>query len=375
MARTNTSTYYDYRLGKRKPKKRKLSSSMLLFLCDTVAFVATVVLAVAIVVCLLTPNISPEKMGILSIVVLAAPIIYIVQIIMTLYWILRWRWAFAIFSLIFIIAGIFSVGKYYRLDFKQKAEAKINERHYTKVISYNIATKGSNALVDSIKSLRPNILCLQEYLSDHKELWKELGKEYNSTCKDKTSFSCEIFSRHPILKQGLIDTLPRTNAVWADIKIQSDTVRVINLHLKSTTITSQDMQFVEEHEYILDSTRTSKIKDMGIRLTESNIKRSEQAEKVAEFIKNSPHKKMIVCGDFNDVPLSYSQNIIAENLQNTFIEAGSGYSYTFDGFFKLLQIDYLLCSDHFQVVSYNVDHSLTFSDHYPVIVRLKLNKE
>lgn len=375
MARTNTSTYYDYRLGKRKPKKRRLSSSMLLFLCDTIAFVATVVLAVAIVVCLLTPNISPEKMGILSVVVLAAPIIYVAQIIMTLYWILRWRWSFAVFSLIFIIAGIFSVGRYYRLDFKQKAEVKINERHYTKVISYNIATKGNKALIDSIKSQRPNILCLQEYLSDHKELWKELGKEYNSTCKENTSFSCEIFSRYPILKQGLIDTLPRTNALWADIKIQSDTVRVINLHLKSTTITSQDMQFVEEHEYILDSTRTSKIKDMGVRLTESNIKRAEQAEKVVEFIKNSPHKKLIVCGDFNDVPLSYSQNIIAENLQNTFIEAGSGYSYTFNGFFKLLQIDYLLCSDSFQVVSYKVDHSLTFSDHYPVIVRLKLNKE
>lgn len=348
---------------------------MLLFLCDTIAFVATVVLAVAIVVCLLTPNISPEKMGILSVVVLAAPIIYVAQIIMTLYWILRWRWSFAVFSLIFIIAGIFSVGRYYRLDFKQKAEVKINERHYTKVISYNIATKGNKALIDSIKSQRPNILCLQEYLSDHKELWKELGKEYNSTCKENTSFSCEIFSRYPILKQGLIDTLPRTNAVWADIKIQSDTVRVINLHLKSTTITSQDMQFVEEHEYILDSTRTSKIKDMGVRLTQSNIKRAEQAEKVVEFIKNSPHKKLIVCGDFNDVPLSYSQNIIAENLQNTFIEAGSGYSYTFNGFFKLLQIDYLLCSDSFQVVSYKVDHSLTFSDHYPVIVRLKLNKE
>ena len=375
MARTNTNTYYDYRLGRRKPKKRRLSSSMLLFLCDTIVFVATILLAAAIVVCLLTPNISPEKMGILSIVVLAAPIIYIAEIILSLYRILRWRWNFAVFSLIFVVAGLFSIGKYYRLDFKQKAEVKINERHYTKVMSYNIATAASKALIDSIKSVRPNILCLQEYLSDHKEIWKTLGSNYNSTCKDNTSFSCEIFSRYPILKQGLIDTLPRTNALWADIKIQNDTVRVINLHLKSTTITTQDMQFVEEHEYILDSSRTSKVKDMVKRLTQSNIQRAYQSQSIAEFIKNSPHKKIIVCGDFNDVPLSYCQNTISENLQNTFIEAGSGYSYTFAGFFKLLQIDYMLCSEHFEVVSYNVDHSLNFSDHYPIISRLKLNKK
>ena len=75
------------------------------------------------------------------------------------------------------------------------------------------------------------------------------------------------------------------------------------------------------------------------------------------------------------MPLSFSYNTIAEPLKSTFVEAGMGYSYTFNGFFKLLQIDHILVSDHFDIISYEVDHNMEGSDHYPVITRLKIDKE
>ena len=135
------------------------------------------------------------------------------------------------------------------------------------------------------------------------------------------------------------------------------------------------MQFVEGHEYVLDTARNSKLKSIADKLAENNIFRSAQAKKVEEFIIASQPRKMIVCGDFNDVPLSYSYNLIAQSLVDTFIAAGSGYTYTFNGFFKLLAIDHMLTTEHFDILSYEVDYSMNYSDHYPIISRLKLKQD
>jgi endonuclease/exonuclease/phosphatase family metal-dependent hydrolase len=135
------------------------------------------------------------------------------------------------------------------------------------------------------------------------------------------------------------------------------------------------MEFVEGHKYVLDSARNSKIRSITDRLVENSIYRGAQARKVKEFIERSQPMKIIVCGDFNDTPLSYTYKTIAQQLTDTFIAAGNGYRYTFNGFFKLLPIDYILASKHFNVLSYEADYTMGFSDHYPVITRMRINKD
>lgn len=374
MARTNGSIYRDYRKGKQK-QKRSFSFALLLFIVDIAMVVALLLLAAATVVCLITPKVEPEQLGILSVVVLAAPIIYLSMVAVALYWALRWKWTLAFVSLVFVVVATFSTGKYYRADFKQKADGKYPSKTTIKVMSYNIAGSNNLSLIDTIAQHRPTILCLQEYCSGEEEHWQRLGSKYTSTATSNSPFSCEILTNRRILRQGTIDSLPRHYAIWADILIDKDTVRVVNVHLQSTSITAQDIEFVEEHKYMVDSTRNVVLKSISDKLVENNIYRSRQARKVREFIDSSAPRKMIVCGDFNDVPLSYSYNTIAEPLTSTFVAAGSGYSYTFNGFFKLLPIDHLLVSDHFEVLSYEVDHTLRESDHFPVISRLKINRE
>ncbi|MBR5886492.1 MAG: endonuclease/exonuclease/phosphatase family protein [Alistipes sp.] len=369
MARTNGNIYRDYRKGKTK-RKRSFSLSLLLFILDIAMVCVLFLLCAATIICVVTPNSSPERLGIFSIVVLGAPIIYMLMVITTLYWALRWKWSLAFISFVFLFVGTLSVGKYYRIDLKQDAMGKYPKK-VLKVMSYNIANSNSTSLVDSIASHRPTILCLQEYQAGGEEAWARLGEKYTTTANSKSDFSCEIFTNQRIIKHGKIDSLPRFNAIWADILMDKDTIRVVNLHLQSTTITAQDMAFVERHKYVLDSARSHKIKSITDKLVENTIYRSNQAKKVREFIDQNADKKMIICGDFNDVPLSYSYNIIAEPLISTFAEAGSGYTYTFDGFFKLMAIDHMLVTDHFDVLSYEVDYTMGESDHYPVITRLK----
>ena len=372
MARTNGYIYRDYRKGKSK-KKRHFSLAVLRFVVDILMLVALISSATAVVIATITPNMEPAEMGIVSIVALGAPIIYIILVCTLFYWIIRWKWTLAVISLAFVIVGMFSVGKYYQIYFKQQATP--SHKGGVKVISYNICTQNKEAIVDTLKSMRPNILCVQEYKSDSAAVWERLGNKYTTTASGYAEFSCEIFTNQKILRQGLIDSLPRFNAIWADILCNKDTVRVVNLHLKSTAITAQDMEFVEGHKYMVDSARSSKIRSITDKLVENNIYRSAQARKVRQFIDSSAGMNIIVCGDFNDIPLSYTYKTISEPMVDTFMEAGNGYRYTFNGFFRLLPIDYILTSENIEVVSSEVDYSVTLSDHYPIVARLNLKNK
>lgn len=358
-----------------KRSARKRNVSLWGVLADMLCLVVMVLLMAATLICCINPYISPEKMGILSVVVLAAPVIYLLDIAMLLYWLVRWRWRAAIVALATLVVATIPLGKYYQIDLKRSYEQPYNERQLVKVMSYNVANGTAPGIVEYIKEKNPSILCLQEFLFDYSKNWELLGDKYSTTADGAYDFSCEIMSRYPILRHGVIDSIRRFNGVWADVMIKSDTVRVINLHLQSTSIRQPDTQFIEEHGYLRDSNRSSRLQSIVSRLAENNAKRAVQARHVRRFIDESPVRHIIVCGDFNDVPLSYTYRHIAKDFTNAFSEAGSGYTYTFDGFFRLLSIDYMLSTDEMEIVSYEADHAAKYSDHYPLITRFKIKQD
>ena len=381
MARTNGYVYRDYRKGKSGKKRASFKRRFLLFVIDVIMFAIWLVAVAGTIISLITPHYSPERLGIVSTVVLGAPIIYMVLLCTLFYWIVRWRWSLALLCLVVVTVGSFSVGKYYQVYFKQQVPRAYPD-DVIKLISYNICNVNTPQIVDTIAKHKAQIVCLQEYKSDSGEVWNGLVKYFqlrdnrklSSTVSGNADFSCEIFTNQRIIRKGLIDSLPRFNAIWADIVCSKDTIRVINLHLKSTTITAQDIEFVEGHKYVLDSARNSKIKGIADKLVENNIYRSAQARKVAQFIEQSRPMNIVVCGDFNDIPLSYTYKTVAEGLTDAFTLAGAGYRYTFNGFFRLMAIDHILVSEKINALSYTVDHSITHSDHYPIVTRLKVNK-
>lgn len=344
-------------------------------LLDVLTWIVMFLLTTATIICTITPHIDPKSLGWLSLIVLAAPIIYILNIILLLWWIIRSKWLNVALASVAVIISLFSLGRYYQIETKRKPAIPYVERRYVKSISYNVANGTAEGLIDYISEKNPDILCLQEFLIDVNDEWLRLGNKYRSTINGATDFSCEIITRHRILRHGDIDSISRYNANWADIIIKKseDTVRVVNLHLQSTSMHSVNTQFINNDRQKSDTVRHSRIGEIADLLRDNNIKRAEQARRVKRFIEVSPYP-VIVCGDFNDVPLSYTYNHIADGLKDTFREQGAGYSHTFNGFFNLMRIDYTLVSERINVVSYEVDDKAPYSDHYPVICRLKIDK-
>ncbi len=368
--------YYSNSISRKKKRKRSVYSgkTLALFLLDVLATLAIVVLAFCTITTIVCQYISPEKSGLLSTLPLVAPVVYLLDIVVMFYWVVRWRWYRALTMMAMVVLGLFYLSRYYKIELDRHYDTSFVERRYTKVMTYNVLEGKKTELLPYIEKHNPDILCLQE-ITTSGENWEALSAKYKTTFKDVGSAANnQILSKFRILRSGEIEGLPRKNGVWADLKVKDDTVRVVSLHLQSTAIRHEDTQFLEKHEYILDKERETKMRSIVDRLVENNCKRAEQAECVAEFLAKSPYKT-VVCGDFNDVPLSYTYNLIAKRLDDTFSKMADGFAYTYNTRYRLLRIDNILVSPSVEVVSYEVDNKVDLSDHYPVISRVKFDNK
>jgi endonuclease/exonuclease/phosphatase family metal-dependent hydrolase len=147
-------------------------------------------------------------------------------------------------------------------------------------------------------------------------------------------------------------------------------VRVVSNHLKSTGITSLDNAYLTHHEYLLDTAREEKLRSIVDRFHKNCVVRADQVDSIRRHIDHEAPALRIICGDFNDTPVSYTYRKLAKGMQDAFSECGSGYSYTFRGFYNLLRIDYVLLSKGLECVAYEVPE-VELSDHLPIVVRFE----
>ena len=346
--------------------RRRNQRSATGLIIDIIVGVITLVVVALFLTTLFVPSLDPRQHGEVSTLGLVAPIIYAMQAALTLYWIVRWRPFIAVVMVFVSLLGVFQLSLFYKLELRRVySEPNLKPRYdkkALKVMSYNVRSfiddnreRQLDSIVKIIKAVNPDILCLQEMgFSDIADSLLEPLKPMPHSLS-RVNLSPAIYSRYPIIKVSRMDTLK--NFVWADIVIKKDknnedTIRVFNNHLHSTAIRRDDSNYIENHEY-LEGDSLGKVHSMVKRLTENNRVRAEQADTLAALVAASPYP-VIVCGDFNDTPVSYTYRTVARKLNDPYRKVGRGYSHTYRGFFDMLRIDYIFYSDEFEALSYEV---------------------
>ena len=346
--------------------RRRNQRSATGLIIDIIVGVITLVVVALFLTTLFVPSLDPRQHGEVSTLGLVAPIIYAMQSALTLYWIVRWRPFIAVVMVFVSLLGVFQLSLFYKVELRRVySEPNLKPRYdkkALKVMSYNVRSfiddnreRQLDSIVKIIKAVNPDILCLQEMgFSDIADSLLEPLKPMPHSLS-RVNLSPAIYSRYPIIKASRMDTLK--NFVWADIVIKKDknnedTIRVFNNHLHSTAIRRDDSNYIENHEY-LEGDSLGKVHSMVKRLTENNRVRAEQADTLAALVAASPYP-VIVCGDFNDTPVSYTYRTVARKLNDPYRKVGRGYSHTYRGFFDMLRIDYIFYSDEFEALSYEV---------------------
>ena len=157
----------------------------------------------------------------------------------------------------------------------------------------------------------------------------------------------------------------------------SDTIIVVNNHLESNHLSMLEREGYQELLKGDVSKEQAKMQSRLLidKLTDAAVIRAPQADSVAAFIRRYSDYPIIVCGDFNDNPISYVRRTIAQGLTDCYVSTakGMGWSYNQKGFY--VRIDNVLCSSHFKPYNCKIDNKIDASDHYPIICWLKLQSE
>lgn len=374
--------YSEY--GGYTPKKPR--RSLLMRLVDGGMSLLSVAVAVAMAATFFVPHVNPSRLWFLPVLGLAAPAIYVATVLLALYWIIRWRWGRASVMLVLLCIGFFRVSLFYRPEIRRVYDTESSNRGTFVVMSYNVRSfygpDGGSSVDDVLRLIDekdPDVVCLQEFnarLAGRSEEFALLDEKYESAVFGRTQApdsvygsSLLILSKYRILRSGV--ALTPSTSVWADLLLGGDTVRVFNNHLRSTAIKAADDEYITNRRFLTDTAGQTVIRGIVARFRENSVLRAAQVDSIAERIARTRGAK-IVCGDFNDTPMSYVYSRMSEGLNDAFRACGSGYSHTFRGFFNTLRIDYVLSSDLFEIRSYEVPE-IDCSDHLPVAVRLRRN--
>ena len=253
-----------------------------------------------------------------------------------------------------------------------------------KVLSFNVYFAYERAkddtkerVIDYLRKENADIVCLQEIYFKKEDdqvisaMYPYVSSRYGSGGTDYIT----ILSRHPILKcEDVPEGIKKgRHSTAAFIDIDGDTVIVINNHLASTQLTHDDRENfkkIVKGDYSGDFA-TEKSKRIAEKLGEATVKRVPQVEALVDFIKEHRDKSIILCGDFNDGPISHSRRSIANLLTDCYREAGNGPGISYNDNHFYVRIDHIFCSDDWEPQSCKIDSKTKLSDHYPIVCRLK----
>jgi endonuclease/exonuclease/phosphatase family metal-dependent hydrolase len=141
------------------------------------------------------------------------------------------------------------------------------------------------------------------------------------------------------------------------------------MHIASIRFSYDDYDFIENADYRQNENELKKgFSTIYHRLSNAFVKRSVQSKIVLSHIEKSPYP-VIVCGDFNDSPISYCYQSFSDQLIDSFKEAGNGIGSSYAGTMPSYRIDYVFHSEEFKAIRYNTLKE-KLSDHYPVTVEL-----
>ncbi len=222
-----------------------------------------------------------------------------------------------------------------------------------------------------------DVVCLQEFYSDNTEAFNMLQKleviypfshvEVTYSTKGSDKWGIATFSKFPIRRKEAIrfpDALHNL-AICSDIFAHDKMVKVYNCHLQSIHLSLEDLESLEQ---IYDTIKWGAVDNIFTKLKYSFIRRAGQADKLKSHIREAAHP-VILCGDFNETPNSYTYRTLSKNMRDSFVEAGFGIGATFSGKIPGLRIDYILYDKKFSAKKHTIFDN-PYSDHYAIAADL-----
>lgn len=347
----------------------------------------TVVVLIGLFLSYLSPFVHPSNMIVLPFFGLAYPIFVSITLVLLVVWaIARSKWFF------YVLISLFCGGT---LHFRSLAfnsfsdKPDTSEKNTWKLMSYNVRlfdlynpsiekrNETRDSIVDYIRRENPDIICFQEFFHQDKPssfstkdtLMKVLGtnnyhERYSHRIRNRQNFGICMLSKYPMIAKGdiMFSNFESTDnyCIYADIVKGKDTIRIYNVHLQSIKLQQKDYELFGQEEKQAGS-KKSTVRLLLDKLKVAYPARADQALRVVEHLKTSPYP-VVVCGDFNDTPLSFVYNQFSSILVDSYRETATGIGATYVGRVPAGRIDYVFHTGDLEASEFMIQHR-AFSDH------------
>lgn len=341
----------------------------------------------ALVLCAFSQQIPAARLPLMSLTGLAFPFALAAVVLFLLFWLLTWKkgcWL----SVLTLIVCFTSIRDMCPLNFRRQSPPD----NAIKLLSYNICSTNvpSGKIIDTptldyIRESGADIVCLQEC---------NVGSMRNI---DERSATCQTYPyrAHVIMGNGTrahgLDCLSKFPIVDVQditfegsgngaarylILVEGDTLALFNCHLQSFGLNDDDKSVYED---ILNDPRdniaTTKTKDLVKKLRDAGAQRAVHADDIARRIDETGARYTIVCGDFNDAPVSYAHHRLTRRLVDAHTRSGNGFDFSYTRDHMYFRIDHILASKNLAPWRCRVDHKVTFSDHHPISAFFTIGEE
>lgn len=247
----------------------------------------------------------------------------------------------------------------------------------------NVAPQNALDLIEWAKNADADVKCFQEFYT-HKtrpnfvllEEFKKAGYPYYTLLHPKIApdeegfLGVAIVSKYPIVARGEQEFENQNGMVWADLKIKKDTIRVINVHFRSMVVRFAGLKEAYKDRDYQDGKK--EMKWVTSRLKYGFEHHAEEIKSINAYVDSSPHP-VILCGDFNETPYSYTYGQVRQRLNNAFEDAGTGFGFSYRNAPKYIRIDNQFYDPKaFEIQSFKTQNDILYSDHFPIFGRYKI---
>ena len=263
-----------------------------------------------------------------------------------------------------------------------------------KLVSYNVQVMGKNlpgnkaddygdSIISFLDETNAELICLQEFYTndskrsrDYLARMKSLGYSHKWAItyqKGEARWSVSTFSKLEIVDAEFVEVNDQPFAVATIVAAKIDTFAILNVHLNSNRFNRREISNIES----LGQGEVANSREIGAKLYHAFRTRQQQVDSIIAWKERQVHP-MIICGDFNDGPLSYTyrrikgSRIWGSGLSDAFLRFKSGIGSTYNGKIPFQRIDHILCSRSIDLKGYQ-RIKIPYSDHFPIAVSFEEN--
>jgi vancomycin resistance protein VanJ len=250
-----------------------------------------------------------------------------------------------------------------------KFPARVGDAESINVMTYNVlgTVNGADAILSNLRDVEADLIAFQELnLEVGEAIGKELLEEYPYQILDPRPyvFGAGTISRYPLRSTG--ETLP---GEWLgspqvlELEFNGRRVTIVNAHTYAASFIGEDY-------------------GARYRRLEWSVKeRERQVQTLTQFARDQP-QPLIVLLDLNVGEMTRAYSMMDEELQDAWNKKGWGLGHTHSltqaiGFptpLWLLRLDYVFCSDDWEVLNVQLGSWDGISDHRPLMAELSLKE-